>query len=369
MTNNIQFTFGTEADDSELRAVIRRIPMEGSISLTFGREPSFLAAAKTGSLKSETIVGRKAPSSSIIGFGERSLRKVYMNGEEKTIWYLHTLRILPKERNARALLRGYQYFHSLPNESSAPYFLTTILDDNITAKKILESGRAGMPSYTRVGTLQTYLIPLRTRKKIRTTSPEIGRASHLSISSAYSCLDSYNKGYSLAPRYDIPDLLGVSGILPAFNPENLYTFSFEGKVAGTLGVWDQQSFKQSIVASYSPRMKILRSVYNAQSYFSGSPYLPKTGNQIRMIYACLLSVMGNDTAIFGELLDQVINDWSGIGHDWLVVGLLSGSPLERVVHKKSARQISSGVYLVHWKEDELVFPDRFGKIHLEVATL
>ena len=126
---NTKFVFGlaNESDDGELRAVIRQISMGGSISIAFCREPSFFLAEKTGCIKNNTLVCRESDTGKIIGVGSRSLRRVYINGTEKILWYLSMLRLLPEARNSMTLIRGYKYLRSLSSDSDESYSLQLFL--------------------------------------------------------------------------------------------------------------------------------------------------------------------------------------------------------------------------------------------------
>jgi hypothetical protein len=343
--------------------------MPGKISLAFHREPSFFTAEKVGCIRSETIICRKSDTGTIIGFGGRSLRLVYLEGKERTMWYLHTLRLIPEERNGIALMRGYQHFHSMQNGSMTPYFFTTILDGNIHAKNVLENGRGGMPVYTRVGTLKTYLIPIRTSVGSQCLNANVFRVSDLTVRSACESINEWNSDYELAPVYKPEDLMGISGMLPHFNRENLYVAKRGGKIAGTFGIWDQSRFKQTVVHSYSKDMQVARAVSNVWSFVRGLPYLPKTQSSMKILHGSFLSVRNNNREMFDALINRAVCDWSGQGYDWLAVGLCCGHPLEDAILKHSARVLSSGIYYVHWKEDNIVFPNKQRVFHLESSLL
>ena len=363
MSTKFLFAIAEATDDAELRMLIRRTSMPGSISLSWSREPSFFAAQQVGCIRSETIVCRRSDTGNIIGFGGRSLWNTYQDGVEKTVWYLHSLRLLVEERDGTALLRGYRYFASLPNGSDVPYFITTILDDNEYAKKVLERRCPGMPVYTRVGTMGTYLVPLRVHTKLKHSNTIAVCNSNL-FPSACEFINTWNRQYEFAAVHK-PD--SKDELFHGFPVQNLYTSLLNGKVNGTLGIWNQQSFKQLIVDSYSPVMNIGRYIHNAWSYIKGYPYLPPEGKEISMVHATCISAQNNDVSVFRRLLEQAISDWSGIGHDWMAIGVSAGHPFEEVLLKKSIRRIVSGVYIVDWGNEEIVLPKK--DIHLEIALL
>jgi hypothetical protein len=368
MSTNFSFSIAGQSDDNELLFIMREIAMPGPISLTFCCEPSFLFAKNIGCIKSETMICRRNDTGKIVGFGSRSLWNIYQNGEKKTIWYLHSLRSLDEERNSMLLLRAYRYLHSLPNDSDFPCYLTTILDDNDYAKKVLESGRAGLPIYSKIGTMITHLIPLRVKKKIRADGINVEKCNPEVLSSAFLCLDDWNGKHDLSLALDLNEMRGPNSLFQDFSFQSLYV-SLSGKlINGTLGVWDQKFFKQTVVKSYHQSMKIARYFYNIYSYVKGLPFLPKEGEKINMIFASFLSVKNDDQFVFESLLEKAICDWSGCGYDWLAVGLCKNSPLEKTLIKYSKREIISSVYFVHWKDDNVVLP-KIEFLNLEISIL
>lgn len=92
------------------------------------------------------------------------------------------------------------------------------------------------------------------------------------------------------------------------------------------------------------------------------------GEKINMIFASFLSVKNDDQFVFESLLEKVICDWSGCGHDWLAVGLCKNSPLEKTLLKYSKREILSSVYFVHWKDDNVILP-KIEFLNLEISIL
>src|SRR5579859_1753241 len=164
--HRFEFSLAGEAEDEELRDLLRCIAMPGNITLSFQREPSFLLAEQAGSIASQVMVCKDRTKDQIVGMGSRSIRSVYIDGKPTRVGYLSMLRGIPEARGNIALARGYRYLQTLHADGAVPYYFTTILDDNTDAKALLTSGRAGLPVYKPVARLITYLIPLR-RNRIR----------------------------------------------------------------------------------------------------------------------------------------------------------------------------------------------------------
>jgi hypothetical protein len=261
------------------------------------------------------------------------------------------------------LVRGYKFLRSLHGDGEVPYYFTTILDENRYARAILESGRAGMPSYVPVGMFVTYLIPLRKKRPSSKLRHEVLSCNKDALPQAHECLSEWNGRHQFAPVYTLDDISGRTGLLPNFSPKDLYVCKERDEVVGTLGVWDQQSFKQTIVTDYSAKMKAVRPFYNGIARLRGYPTLPNVGESIRSVHVSFVSVKDE------SLIDKARSLWSGHGHDYLLVGLSEEHKLAAVARRMASRELRSRIYLVHWPEEKAVLPRNGRVAHIEVATL
>jgi hypothetical protein len=167
----------------------------------------------------------------------------------------------------------------------------------------------------------------------------------------------------------LEDLTGDTGLLPDFSYKDLYVCKEGDEVVGTLGVWNQQSFKQTIVTDYSARMKMIKPFYNGIARFRGQPTLPSVGKSIRFVHASFISSKDDSSEVFESLIRKACADWSGRGHDYLVVGLSEENKLAAVVRRLATRELKSRIYLVHWPEEKVTLPKNGRVVHVEVATL
>ncbi len=368
MSMKYSFSIAVPSDDEDLRRIIKETYMPGSISLAFCREPSFFLAENIGCIKSEMMLCRRNDTGKIIGFGGRNLWNVYLNGEKKTVWYLHSLRVLPGERDGIALLRAYQYLHNLQNDSDLPYYLTTVLDENISAKKVLEGKRAGLPAYSKIGVMETHLIPIRKDRKVKIKDRNVNRNDLSTISSACDCINEWNSCYDFSQVYNLDDLKNQNKLFLGFSFKNFFTYTISCRVWGTLGVWDQSSCKQIMVAGYSKKMRIARYFYNFYAGIFGLPYLPKEGEEIKMLQTSFLSAKDNNQYVLDAILSNVVSCVSNCGYDWISVGICKGNNLSKVVSRYSSRRLDSSIYLVHWEDiDSAVLPKAIP--HLDIAFL
>lgn len=364
--HRFEFSLAGEAEDEELRNLLRRIAMPGNITLSFQREPSFMLAERAGSIASQVMVCRDRTKGQIVGMGSRSIRDVYIDGKPARVGYLSMLRGVPEARGNIALARGYRYLRELHADGAVPYYFTTILDDNTEAKNLLTSARGGLPVYKPLAQLTTYLIPLRRNRFRKNASNAVSKVNQHQLSEAVAFLQQWNSRYQFAPFYTLEDILGQSKLLPAFCWENFSIYQENGEIRGTLGVWDQQSFKRTVVTAYSRKMQFARPFYNLYATITGNPGLPTTGSEIKLLYASFLS---GDQNAFEALLEQILKDWSGKSYDYLSVGMCADNPLSQLAARYATQRISSTVYVVYWQDESVMPPEADRPVHVEIATL
>lgn len=369
MPTRYEFKLATMAEEGALRSILRQTSMPGKISLSFQREPDFFLAEHAGNSSSQVIVVQDAESNKIVGFGCRGLRRAYVDGETKTIGYLAGLRGLPEVRGGTLLARAYKFIKELHGDGKVPYYVTTIFDDNVYAKTLLTSGRAGLPVYHPLGSLRTYLIPLYRRQR-GIINHHVVKVAENNLQMAVRCINSFNSQYQLSPNYSTDDFLGQTDLLPHLKPQNLYAYIRDSHITATLGVWDQTPFKQSVVAGYSKLYSTVRPLLNVTAAMGFSAKLPRVGQSLPYLYAPFLSYSPGHGEDFLCLLCHILAEWSQKGFAYLLLGLHEKHPLASTLQKSSAITLSSTVYVVHWKDGlNDALPSQFNLPHLEIATL
>ena len=366
-----RFELASQDDDDALRSVLRRTAMDGAVSLSFQREPSFFAAERVGSLDSQVISVRDVDTDAIVGVGCRSFRKMFIDGKVEERGYLSSLRGLPEVRGGTLLARGYRFLKRLHADGRVPYYVTSIFDDNQYVSKLLASGRAGLPVYYPLGHLNTYLIPLYGLHQSPRPSREIVRgASGDLLCAAVERINGYNQGHQFAPWYSPDDFQGVSQVLPGFSSDNLYCYQDDAGVTATLGVWDQTSFKQSVVTGYSWWYRLASPAYSAGAWLGLAPRLPKIGGAFPYLYAAFLSYLHGCISHLETLLLAARRDWSRKGYGYLIAGCHEASPVSELLQSYSVSRKSSSLYLVYWEDMlESPLPSFDLTPHLEIATL
>ena len=381
------------------------------MQLSLQREPGFFIGAGIGNLATTVIVARDAAAGHVVATAARAIRRAFVDGAECPLGYLSTLRTAGEVRNTTVVARGYRYLKLQHADGRVPYYVTTILEGNEEARRILTSGRAGLPAYVSYGKLRTFLLPLYGFRRRCRGSGVVRGAAPEALPAALACLNRFNAGLQFAPAYRLEDLVPGpagsvslrspsltpggpiratlrdrsaagepchavedlatdSGMLHGLSPANLYLRLQGSEVAGTMAVWNQNGFKQSVVAGYSRGLAVARPALALAARFGLAPRLPPIGRSLPCLYAALISSRDSDVAVFQELLDAVLADYTNSGYAYLLLGLSGRHPFSRVVEKQSVMTIDSGIYLVCWPDcDPASLPSTDLVPHLEVATL
>ena len=365
--SRFRFELATEADDADLRLVLRETPMEGRIRIAFEREPSWFAAAVVDGDERQVVACREVDSGRIIGFGCRSLRRVYVDGRPQCVGYLSGLRVLPAFRKRGLVARGYAYFRQLHADARTPYYLTTIAEGNAPALNTLTSARAGLPRYAPAGKYHTLAIPCVTRR--RAVNCVIRPATHQDLPAVFELLHQDGACRQFFPVIGAQDF-GPAGMLRGLNTENLLVAEQAGSIVGLVGVWDQHAFKQSVVISYRGVLNWTRRPINFWARLRSHPQLPAIGQPFRFLAAALTVVRNDSPHTFEALLHAAAQPSPNGLNSHLLVGLHERDPLLPVAKRMAVACYTTQLYVVGWDDDELARALSSERVpYLELGTL
>jgi hypothetical protein len=348
-----QFDLATPDDDAELRSILAATPMDGEIAVAFRREPSFFAAAAVEGPLHQTVVGRDLETGCIIGFGSRSVRMRYVNGEPAPIGYLSALRVLPQYRSLGLLARGYAQFRRLHDDGRAGLYLTTIAEGNTRATSILTSGRAGLPRYHDAGRFITAVLPPR-RFAARwrpTAGIEVRRAEKSDFGVVAAFLREHGPALQFFPVYDAEDLQSPRGTFRGLAPKDIALAFSRGRLAGVLAAWDQGFMRQNVVQGYSRRLSWLRPVYNLAARLQCRPLLPRRGEAFPFITGAFPLVRDRAPEIATALIDFHLQSTARTT-PFLLIGLHERDPLLPAIQRRQITQYVTRLYHVCWDDGE-----------------
>ena len=413
--SRFRFELAGPSDDAALRAFLRSSTMPGRIELAFHREPSYFAPGGRFGPIQQTIVcrdgstvatGGHAAEREIVGMACRAVRDVHIDGRPGPIGYLSMLRSAERVRSGMLLARGYRYLRALHADGAAPCYLTTIADGNDVALDILTSNRAGLPRYRPAGRYLTFAIATRVSSRRRPrhdTQWDPGRddvppqrgcadAADIDIDEIVGFLAGHGTRRQFYPVVDRGDFdldrtdrngqhppgapapAGHGSTEPTFAGIGLDDITVErdraGRIVGTMALWDQRPFRQTVVCGYDRTLRAVRRAHNATARLHRRPRLPAPGERLDEGYVALTAIEGDDPTVAESLLDATLARAGTRGLDYVLFGCHETDPLVAVAERRSFLTYTTHVFVVSWPEiaPEPTY-DRTLPIHLEVGCL
>ncbi len=362
----------TRDDDEDLRRLLRDTPMAGRIGVAFTREPDYFSAAEVEGEHVDVAIARDTASNNVVGFGTRAEKKCFLNGDEETIGYLSGLRLQPAYRNGMLVARGYQLMKQFHQERPVSLYITTIIEDNDLAKSVLTSGKAGLPAYRDLGLYHT--LSIRPPRSLRPHVPDginIRRGRVEDADEIANFLQAEGRHRQFYPVYQKAHLLNEGGLLRALSCQDLVLAFENERLVGTIALWQQKRFKQSIISGYNRQTAVVRPLYNLLASINGKPGLPRQGARINYLTLALLAVQDNDANIFEALLRCALfyAKQTRRLHS-IMIGFHELDPLLAVAAKLPHIDYRSRLYGVFWEDGKDVFDKLDDRIpYLELGAL
>jgi len=248
------------------------------------------------------------------------------------------------------LRRGYRFFHKLQSGAPADFYFTAIASDNERARKFLERGLPGMPVYEFIGEFVTLLLPAERRNdgKVRwecarpeTRAPE--------TSELIGHLSEYGRRYQFSPHWSTPDLSALAPL--GLSAEAFRTVRENGRLIATAALWDQRSFKQTVIRGYAPWLARLRPALNVAAWIAGRPRLPALGARLNHAFASHVALAPDKPDALAALIQTLRTDAAARELSWLTLGFATNDPHLAVVRAKFRyREYRSRIYVVRWQD-------------------
>jgi hypothetical protein len=365
----LTFRLANRKDDAQIRALLQRVDMPGAMSLAFTYEPDFFAAVEVEGAHTRVVVGERGGA--IVGMGLSAQRRLYVDGQPENVGYLGSLRGDPAERNGFGLLRGYRYFRDLEGTMPVRFYLSTIMEDNHAARRILTSRHAGLPQYHEVGLYRTLAFPLIRRRKPKADSRlQIVHGEQVGAAAIVAFLNTVGPEKQFFPVYDAEDIESSTGLLRGLRLSDFRVALAGDRIAGVMAGWDQCAFRQHRVTGYSGVLRKLRPVLNLASKCLGAALFPSPGRPVQSFYAACIAIAANDAAVFRALLRHMLYEMHGQGRDALMVGLAANDPLLEAAQAWWHVTLSSRIYAVTWEEGSGLLRALQGRVpYLELGSL
>lgn len=295
-------------DDVQLVSLIGETMPSNGMILSFQRQPSYWVATRAQyEFPALKVVVPKNNPKQIVGMMNIGSRPCFINGETQQLRYVGDLRLSRHHRgnDILPLLMSYLYTH-VPLET---IYQVVILDDNTLARHILHKERKGFPKPFIYDQICTYTVTAFKKKVHHSSKYKISRFTQKDIPKVHTFWEEMSEFYNFLPKYDFNQLWENHPYWNGINLEDFYClYNTQDDIVGFYGLWDQKSFKQTTVKSYSKLLKFIRPFYNMYARLRQDLLLPKENGSFDylMLHSALCAPHANDVfeAIMVDALEK-----------------------------------------------------------------
>lgn len=343
-TRRLHFALADAGDDEGIRRLLRENPLMGQISLSFEREPDFFTDAHRPGEDKQTIVARE--NGRVVCVGSCTIRQRSVNGRSAKVGYLGGLRLTTEHAGRYDILRqGYAFFHQLQLASPAEYYFTSIAADNRRARALLERGLPGMPQYEFIGEFVTVLLAAQRRRE---TEPDLSECQPTS-ESLVALLNQPSPARQLAPVWSEAELAGLRPL--GLDKKDFRFITHNGNIQAAAALWDQSSFKQTVVRGYAPGLARWRPLLNVAARITGGVRLPDVGERLRNAFVSHLFSDPQKPELFMRLITQIRRMAAARKIETITLGFAANDPqLVTLRRNFRAHEYRSRIYIVRWPD-------------------
>ncbi len=365
------FELATEKDDAAIRQLLASSAMPGRLTITFEREPNYFWGCGTMGRFCQVILARHKPSGELAGMMCRGIRQHFVNGQPQELGYIGQIRIAPKYQGLWLLSRGLAFFRALHADGRTLAYYGAISDENRVARGILvEHPRHHFPVAYRVAHIHTLGLIVRRPQPPLPSACDVQRGSPETSGDIAAFLRHHGAAKQFFPVYADEDFGRDSPTTRGFAVQDFVVAYHQGQIVGVLGLWDQSSFKQTVVQAYSGWLRWVRPLYNLGARIWGARPLPAPGQRLHSAYASFICIANNDPIIFGVLLRHVYNQAAERGLAHLLLGLTEHDPLLPVAREYANITYRSQLFIGYWQNESSLYEQLDERIpYVEIATL
>jgi hypothetical protein len=337
----------TPEHDSAIRQLLRENPMQGSIDLSFEREPSFFKGMGIACEKEYVVLAFS--SSRLVCLGRCVVRRQWLGGAVRRVGYLSELRLDKSARGRFEILRrGYAYFEKLQRGDPADIYFTSIASDNHRARQLLERGIRGLPIYSYLSDFVTLLLPVpKLKLQKRRTAIPWESTTLSSLREVVDFLNARGAECEFATAWSESALLSLEAHGLALN--DIRIVRDRGEIVACVALWDQRSFRQTVIRGYSRSLRVARPLLNLSAGILGRGRLPSVGSVLRYAALSPFAISKRFESRVNDVVESLFPDAAGKGIEYLAVGFDASDPKAALIGRNFKTRIyCSRLYRVAW---------------------
>jgi hypothetical protein len=342
--NRYTFDLATEKDNTEILEILEEQVFNGPVSLVYTRRPNPFSSLMDEGSDTRIFAFRDTQKNTLVGFGAATLHEVYVGGEKKNIGYLFLMRARKEyPHSALHMPRGYNEIFEYYRKSDVAFFVTTILEDNQRARRLLEKRRKFIPVYNPCGRYTVFTFPCGI--PVRKPGKSAGRGSYRFRHAALHDYESIEKlQREQAQQFDIYPTVKEGVTRENWTPADYRIIeSSAGAMVAFCRIENQQSRKQYLVTGYRGLLRFVRP-FSAILPLFGLPRLPAPGNYLNMAIISDLVLTGSDPALVPFMISNLSRDL--VQFDSFCIGLHETHPYHKNLCELRSIKYSSRVYIV-----------------------
>lgn len=344
-----RYAAATPADDAAIRRLLRDNPMQGSVDLTFEREPDYFRGTNLAGGEDTTIVATS--HSQLVCMGRCTRRECWIDGRVRRVGYLGELRLEASARGRFEILRdGYRFFRELERPDPADLYFTSIAADNARARSLLEAGVRGLPGYQFLAELDTHLVSVSSPRRItpriqaEPVTPDI-------LPRLVRLVNEQAQSRQLATVWTEDRIIALQNHGLPLSRFLIARKDHEIIAAGAL--WDQRGWRQTVIHSYAPLLGALRPMVNLVGSVFGRARLPKPSSVLAHAFLSPLAFARGSEGLLPEMIESFFPMARQSGLDFLTLALPATDPRAAEMRRRFAtRSWRSRLYRVAWPDQE-----------------
>ena len=313
-SSNFNVRAAVASDEAALLKLIC-VPMTTKgVTISFQREPSYFNASQVIYQVNDHCVVEDIATQKLVACYSNGHRPCYINGEIQPMRYASDLRIHADYRGTTLMKEMGYYMRKTMQQPDFNHMI--IFNDNLAARKAVQTGKVGIPDYYEEGSVETLTLTAIHRNKhkerLLIESEDQHYLSNLRIRTAgKDDIEAMNqfvqrmaKFYNFIPAYDFNELLSGSKYYQGLALSDFQLYYLNDQLIGMFGLWSQSSFKQTKILDYGWTIGMIRPIYNLWAKLRGTMKLPKKGDSIK--YHALHSLLCKPS--YKALHDLMLND-------------------------------------------------------------
>lgn len=361
LNNRYVFDFAVKEDNEQILKILEETDFTGKINILYTRRPNAIDSFMLEGEEVLLITCKDKTNNKLVGFGACAINTFFINQKEVKVGYLFGLRSAKEYlKKINFLHYAYDYLYDLVKNKNIEFFYTTILEENLIARKLLEKKRKYMPYYEY---LSDYIV-----YSIKTNLKEIKSNYYLqrcSLKNKYELIEFLNNNGKKMNFFPVIN----TDIINKLDIENFYFLKNEKDEILCAGmIWNQKKYKQHIIKNYSGIFKYVKHLRYLMPLF-GYPILPKENTVLNFFTLSFFCIKNNDSSLFKIFISKLSKLYNN--YSFFLIGLSEENPLNETFNNITKITYKSRIYLVDWDKKGNLKNNFNGKfpIYLECGRL